>query len=141
MDTTKKMTLWDQISIGNPEIDHDHKELFEIYNDLVDLIEFKKNRDNFAGILTKMTNYSLMHFKKEERYMKNLSFPKLNEHIKHHQKYIYNVAMYNAELLGINPPDPEEIITFLKNWWINHILKIDIQYEQFKKENAINSDY
>ena len=65
MDKTKKMTLWDQISIGNPEIDLDHKELFEIYNDLVDLIEFKKSRDEFAGILSKMTNYSLMHFKKK----------------------------------------------------------------------------
>ncbi len=141
METTKKMILWDKLSIGNAEIDNDHKKLLEIYNDLVDLIEFKKNYGEFSRILSEMTDYSLKHFKKEEKYMENLSYPKISEHIAFHRNYIYKVAMYNSELLGTNPPNPEEIIIFLKHWWINHILKIDILYEQFKKENALNFDY
>ena len=42
METTRKVVFWDRLSIGNPDIDKDHKKLLEIYNDLVDLIELKK---------------------------------------------------------------------------------------------------
>jgi hemerythrin-like metal-binding protein len=66
---TEKMISWEKLSIDNPEIDNEHKRLFEIYNDLVDLIEYKKSREDFAKILSMMTDYSLMHFKKEEKYM------------------------------------------------------------------------
>jgi hemerythrin-like metal-binding protein len=141
METTKKVILWDRLSIGNPEIDNEHKKLLEIYNDLVDLIEFRKSREKFAEILSKMTDYSLIHFKKEERYMECLSYPKIKEHKDFHRNYIYRVAMYNIDLLGINPPNPEEIIKFLKEWWIYHILEIDVQYEDFKKENALDVKY
>jgi len=141
METIKKMIFWDRLSIGNPEIDNDHKRLLEIYNDLVDLIEFKKSREEFARILSKMTDYSLIHFKKEERYMEYLSYPKIKEHKNFHRNYIYKVAMYNVDLLNINPPNPEEIIKFLNEWWVYHILKIDFQYENFKKENALDVNY
>jgi hemerythrin len=46
--------------------------------------------------------------------------------------------MYNINLLGANPPEPREIIKFLKTWWINHILKSDADYENYK--NKIKSD-
>lgn len=141
MDTTKKIILWDRLSIGNPEIDNDHKKLLEVYNDLVDLIEFKKTREEFAIILSKMTDYSLEHFKKEENYMEYLSYPKIKEHKKSHRNYIYKVAMYNHDLLGTNPPDPEEIIIFLKDWWLYHILKNDFQYENFRIEKGLNIQY
>jgi len=141
METTRKVILWDRLSIGNPEIDNDHKMLLEIYNDLVDLIEFKKSREEFAKILTKMTDYSLGHFKKEEKYMEYISYPKLKEHRDFHRNYIYKVSMFNVDLLGTNPPNPEEIIDFLKKWWINHILKFDLQFETFKKENELDVKY
>ena len=141
METTRKVVFWDRLSIGNPDIDKDHKKLLEIYNDLVDLIELKKSREEFAKILTRMTDYSLEHFKKEEKYMEYLSYPKFKEHKDFHKSYIYSVAMYNVDLLGANPPDPEQIIGFLKKWWIHHILQVDLQYETFKKENELDVKY
>ena len=141
METREKMVLSDKLPIDNPEIDNEHKKLFEIYNELVDLIELKKSREDFARILTMMTDYSLKHFKKEEKYMSLLSYPKINEHIAYHRNYIYTVAMYNIDLLSENPPNPVEIIKFLKDWWLNHIIKVDSMYENFKKENALNIKY
>jgi hemerythrin-like metal-binding protein len=138
---TEKMISWEKLSIDNPEIDNEHKRLFEIYNDLVDLIEYKKSREDFAKILSMMTDYSLMHFKKEEKYMELLSYPKIREHRVYHRNYIYKVAMYNVDLLSENPPEPKKILKFLKDWWLNHILKIDSLYESFKKEHALNINY
>ena len=131
--------IWsDDLSIGNTDIDIVHKDWVNIYNDLIEYNESKGNRVAFAMILTKMTEYSLMHFKKEEEYMQKMSYPELAEHKRLHKDYIYKVAMYNADLLGINPPEIKEIINFIYIWQADHILKIDKKYEDYKKE--IHSD-
>ena len=46
--------------------------------------------------------------------------------------------MYNVAISGANPPDPKEIIDFLDKWLVNHILKIDKEYEDYK--HSIKSD-
>jgi hemerythrin len=138
MENLKKGIWSNKLSIGNTDIDNEHIKLLGILDDLSELIEYKKDRQEFAEILTKMTNYSLNHFKNEEEYMRNLSYPKLAEHKNHHRDYVYKVAMDNVNLLSINPPDPKEIIEFLEKWWINHILSHDISYERYK--NEIQSD-
>ena len=49
--------------------------------------------------------------------------------------------MYNHNLSRINPPSPNEIIDFLEEWWINHILDKDLDYENYKKEIGSNAIY
>nr|WP_319511785.1 bacteriohemerythrin [uncultured Draconibacterium sp.] len=129
-----KFEWTDILSVGNPEVDKDHKELLDIYNQLVDFIDTGGKREEFAEILSKMTDYCLCHFKKEEEYMKQLAYPELEKHVNYHRQYIYKVSMYNVDFLGDNPPAPEEIIRFLEKWWRHHILKVDVQYEAYKKE-------
>jgi len=141
MNTMNKMNWTSELSIGNRNIDKDHKKLIEVYNDLIDLITLRKSREEFAVILSKMTDYSLKHFKKEEAYMEEFNYPKLTEHRKHHYDYSYKVAMYNVDLLGIHPPDPQEIIEFLEKWWTNHILNVDIHYENHKKNIGSDASY
>lgn len=88
-----------------------------------------------------MTDYSLKHFKKEEAYMQELNYHKLTKHKMYHRDYIYKVAMYNVDLLSVNPPDPKEIVEFLAEWWTNHIMKIDMDFENYKKETGKDANY
>ncbi len=138
MNDLEKIVWTNELSLNNEDVDREHKKLIEICNDLIDLYELNHNRDEFARILTKMTDYGLIHFRREEKYMQKFSYPKLTEHKQYHRSYIYKVAMYNVDLLRANPPEPIEIIKFLKKWWINHILKNDSDYENYK--NKIQSD-
>jgi hemerythrin-like metal-binding protein len=124
----------EKFSVGNENVDNDHKKLLEIHNDLVDLVSKSCSSDEFARILSEMTDYVLHHFKKEEAYMKAFNYPDYDAHRKHHDEYSYQVAMFNYQLTGPNPPDPHEIISFIKEWWTNHIAKSDIKYEQYKTE-------
>jgi len=99
MDNLKKRIWTSKLSIGNEDADNEHKKLLGIFDDLVEFIENKKdNREEFAEILSKMTDYSRNHFKNEEEYMKKMSYPKLAEHKNYHRDYIYKVAMYNVNL-------------------------------------------
>lgn len=137
----KKIIWKNELSIGNVDIDNDHKTLLEVYSDLVDLIELKGSREEFAEILSKMTDYTLKHFKKEEAYMQAFAYPKLKEHKKCHDDYKYKVAMYNIDLLSSNPPEPKEIIKFLEKWWVNHVLINDVDYENYKKKILSDAEY
>ena len=73
--------------------------------------------------------------------MQELSYPKLTEHKQNHKDYSYKVAMYNVDLMGINPPEPREIIQFLEKWWTNHIMNSDLDYENYKKKIQSNAKY
>jgi hemerythrin len=134
----KKIIWSNDFSIGNPDIDIVHKDWINICNDLVECNESKGNREAFAMILTKMTQYSLMHFKREEKYMQKLNYPELSDHKRLHKDYCYKVAMYNIDLFGVNPPSINEVISFIANWLIDHIVKKDKKFEDYKKE--IHSD-
>jgi len=116
LENLEKLIWTAEFSIGNTNIDTVHKSLVDIYNDLIEYTESKRNRIEFAMILSKMTDYSLVHFKKEEEYMQKMSYPELAEHRRFHKGYICKVAMYNADLLGINPPEIKEVINFIGNF-------------------------
>jgi hemerythrin-like metal-binding protein len=135
--------IWNtSYSIGNTTIDNEHMQMLQVYNELIDLIKNnEKDRRTFASILSKLTDFSLYHFKNEEKYMLNMKYPDIEEHKELHKEYIYQVALFNTELLGPNPPKPTEIINFVKNWLDNHIFKEDIKYVNFNKENNLNAKY
>lgn len=137
----EKIMWTDDLSIGNDNIDEDHHRLINIYNDLIDLVKFKKGNKEFARVLTEMTDYSLKHFKKEEKYFISFNYPNVVDHKNQHKEYIYKVAMYNIHMLDANPPDPNEIIDFLGNWWTKHIKVTDFEYEQFRIQNGFTSSY
>jgi hemerythrin-like metal-binding protein len=124
-----------EFEIGNEIIDNDHKHLFTIYNSLANSISENKGNAHFAEILSAMTDYSLIHFSKEEEYMKLIGYPGINVHKGYHKKYIHKVAMFNSNFLSNNPPSPNEVVTFLKEWWTDHILLKDSHYENFKKKS------
>lgn len=134
MEKLTKIEWSDSLSIGNKSVDEDHKELIHIYNDLVDLILFEKDNSEFARVLSRMTDYSLKHFRKEESYMQRFGYPHIDSHKASHREYIYNVAMYNFDLLGTTPPEPRKIAKFLGKWWTSHIQKLDLDYEKYHKE-------
>ncbi|HNX54051.1 MAG TPA: hemerythrin family protein [Prolixibacteraceae bacterium] len=129
------------LSIGNNDIDDDHTKLIEIINDLNDLIQTRGTREDFARILSLMTDYSLTHFRQEELYMQEFDYPKFNVHKKSHLEYIYKVSNYNLDLAKKNPPEPQEIVDFLRTWWQNHILMLDAAYEKYRKQANIEATY
>lgn len=140
MNTHDRLVWTEEMSIGNNKIDEDHQKLMNIYNDLLDLTNKGFDSNEFSRILSDMTDYTMYHFKKEEAYMTSFSYPDFQNHRNEHVQMIYKVAMYNYELHN-DGVDPDEILEFLKNWWLNHIKVHDEAYERFKTENQIITDY
>lgn len=141
MSLLEKIQWSDGLSIGNASVDKDHQKLLKIYNDLVDLITNQRPQEEFAKILSEMTDYSLLHFKKEEEYLKSFEYPKFYEHKLLHMDYIYKVSMFNVELSRFRTTDPKEVILFLEQWWMNHIMEKDKEYEEYRQSIHSSARY
>jgi hemerythrin len=133
MESGNTLRWTDALSIGNPHMDKEHVRIIELYNKLADGINKGLDRRQIAEILSGMFDYSLFHFKHEELYMKLIEYPELDAHKEQHKAYILHVSQLNANFFSPDSLEPEAILTFLGNWWRNHIQKTDIQYEVYKQ--------
>lgn len=137
----EKQPWKEDFSIGNENVDRDHKEILKIAHSLINLIENGKDNNQFAIILTKMHEYAFRHFQKEENYLRSMEYPNLEAHQKLHRDYIYRISKYNMDLISDNPPNPKEVFDYVVDWWENHIQQTDKNYEEYKKVNNLTAEY
>ena len=69
-------------------------------------------------------NYGEYHFQTEETFFSRFDYPEKNLHLSLHQAYKKNL---NSLLLkeGDSHLRSRELLTFLEDWWIEHITGID----------------
>ena len=129
-----QITWDDSYSVNNDAIDAQHKQWIAIYNrldqtmlsgSLADLAQVREE------ILQAMMEYASYHFRQEEEYMKEIGYPDIVAHKRIHtdfddRLYNYNRMIRNGELV-LN----SELISIIKNWLLDHILKTDMKYRDF----------
>ncbi len=121
---------WKEIySVGNKDLDEDHKQIFE-YISLLESNLYKRNSAIFDEILDKLSKYFLDHFTREEKYMSEMKFDNISEHILEHQyftDYVKKMKEKSKDFVLLS-----NTIDFIKDWIIAHILGSDKEYEKFK---------
>lgn len=138
MENFKKIAWGPEFNLGNRKFDDEHQSLFKIYNELVEIIQQGKTRHEIAQVLTELADHSLNHFHAEELYMEKLGYPKMDEHKKLHKEFIYQVSMFNSNLLSDHSPKPEEIAHFLHSWLFEHIQQHDTEYEVYQRNHPLS---
>lgn len=127
--------IWDEsYSVGNAAIDEQHKQWIAIYNRLDQSMLTGSSKDYTAiraEILQAMQEYASYHFREEEQYMRELGYPDIVAHKRLHtdfedQLYNYGRMIRNGELV-LNT----ELISMIKNWLLNHIVREDQKYRVF----------
>lgn len=129
MSKCKPIAWSEALTVNEGRIDNQHKEIFEIINSFVFENKSHSGTARLAELLSKLTDYSLVHFKEEEHYMKINKFPLLAEHRLSHKHYIKKVALFNLNYSNMQPTNAEEVCDFLIKWWTNHILEKDFKYK------------
>lgn len=121
----------DEFRTGIENIDNEHKRLFEIadraYNVLVD--EFIPDKyDYIVEIVNELKDYAASHFNHEEAYMARIGYKKLLSHKVEHTDFIEKISEYDLEVMDENQKEVIfELLEFLNNWLIHHILDNDMQ--------------
>jgi methyl-accepting chemotaxis protein len=120
------------------EIDYQHYKIVNYVNDLYRQHLEKASPTKMLDTLKELANITTIHFANEEKYMKQYSFPKFNEHYDKHKKILEQVGDFIGMLENGTAHIDEGFIDFLNEWLKDHILKEDMQYAPFLKSKGIN---
>jgi hemerythrin-like metal-binding protein len=98
--TTQPYVTWkDTFSVGNEEIDSQHKGMFGLLNNLHELVQEGRSGKRIVEIIEEVRQYAKRHFTCEEALMTVCGYPQLNEHKKAHEEFVSRIDQIskNAE--------------------------------------------
>ena len=120
----------DEFLTGIQSVDMEHAKLFEIANRAYETLmdEFISDKyDNIVNILSELKEYAASHFKHEEAYMESIHYKRLFTQKIEHAAFTEKLAEYDLNQLDENQRDAiVELLEFLNDWLVHHILENDI---------------
>ena len=134
----QKIVWSDDFSVGIRSIDEQHKKLIDIINKLIAAPNLSVCSETVSDVLSEMLRYTKEHLEFEEQLLKEHGYPDLEHHISNHLMYLENIGHFALKVMNGNQDVPEELLKYLQDWLINHILHDDMEYSQFLKDKSIN---
>jgi methyl-accepting chemotaxis protein/hemerythrin len=134
----KKAVEWtSDYSVSVELMDQEHIRLFDLINELNDAMIDGQSSAKIESILDALIDYTEYHFGDEEKLMKKINYPGLDEQIKAHRIFVDKMKEFKQEMQSGEILLSVKIINFLKDWLILHILNIDKKYSTYMNENGI----
>lgn len=131
----------DEFRTQIPLVDKEHETLFKLVRQTYDLVhdEFCVDKfDNIVAILEELRNYTIKHFADEERYMKSINYDGLAEQVAAHTAFVEQLNNLDLDEIDHDQEGAlDDLIKFLLNWLVQHILKVDKKMP-YIEEAALN---
>lgn len=121
----------DQLYIGNPKIDDEHKQLIRIANSLLRAMKEGRSKNDFAKILHDLREYTVFHFTNEEEFMRSVGYPDLNRHVDQHNQLKKKVKDFQYAIFHGEEVVHEQVRDLLKEWLVGHILECDLKIKAY----------
>lgn len=127
---------WDsRLETGIEEIDKQHQELFNRIDQLELAIYKGKAAAELIKLMEYLESYILEHFELEEKLMLDNFFPDYAAHVHYHNEFrkICTDLLNNFKKKGGDSYLAIDIDKLMRNWWEKHILKMDMAYIPYLK--------
>ena len=119
----------DKYSVGCEKIDEQHKRLFDLINKLYQAFVEANAKKVITQIIEEMAKYAIYHFSTEEELFDKYDYYDKEKHKSEHELFIDKVIEFAQKLKNEELTVTYEVMLFLKDWLINHILKSDMRYK------------
>ncbi|MCB2197863.1 bacteriohemerythrin [bacterium] len=120
---------WEEkYSTGIPSMDSQHQKLVQLINALHTAMIEGRGNDVMIPVLDRLVTYTTVHFNAEESLMKLHHFPDLDAHMMEHEKLKQQVSDFQTKVTSGQTSVSVQVLQFLKEWLLDHILKADKQY-------------
>ena len=131
------MTWTKDMSVGVKKFDEEHMALIKIINMLNTAITSKDPKSRLDEILANLASYTVTHFDHEEELMEKYGYPGYQEHKKQHSELTSQVNDYIARLKEGKASFSIELMSFLRDWLVNHINGSDKMYWEFFRSKGV----
>ena len=131
-----KLKWSDKYLLGIRKFDAHHEHLFDLMNTSYDLMNNAAPDAKLENILDELFDYAAYHFNAEEAWMREHSYPKIDEHIAEHDGFRKRFAALQKDFRSQKTTPKIRLFLFLLDWLANHILSTDFQYAHFIAETT-----
>lgn len=108
-------------------IDTQHKELFNIINDLLDAAKRGEAKNKIMKVVDFLEDYVREHFSMEETLMTEKAYPHIAAHKKQHEEFKKSVSDFKSKVMeeGVTLSITISITHVLVEWLTKHIRQVD----------------
>jgi hemerythrin len=128
-----------RIAVGIPQIDDEHKELFQRINRLLDAMQASQAKPVVAPLLGFLKAYVDVHFGGERALMHAHRYPEAPEHVAQHAFFTTELSRLAAEYdqQGVTSSLTIRLNKLLCDWLRDHISTTDRRFGQFLIERDL----
>lgn len=126
-----------EFDVGVAEVNRQHQRLIFIANELHRLSQRDDEEHGVIRVIGALANYTRTHFRYEELLLERHGYDDLVEHKRKHEKLIADVLHF-GERVNRGEPVVNELLEFVKNWLINHIMKSDMAYRDHLNSRGVH---
>ncbi len=111
--------------VGVKLVDQQHRRLVGLVEELYEAMKAGKGSEGARRVLKGLVDYTRTHFRTEEEFMKNHSYPGLLAHKREHDDLARQAEELLSQVERGKLTVPLETGKFLKEWLATHIMETD----------------
>lgn len=124
----------DKFSVGNSTMDSHHMKIFDILNIIHDAAREGRGEQVIEAQLNELASYTKYHFDEEDKLMVQTGYPQLEAQRQAHKAFLAKIDEYRDEVAKGNALFVVgSVAVTVKDWLKQHILTMDMQYEDYLK--------
>jgi hemerythrin-like metal-binding protein len=127
----------DEYNLGIVSIDLQHKKLIGIINTLAKNISQGLSPGDINSAIVRMEQYVRDHFLFEEKYFEMFQYEETDEHVAEHYVFLEKTEEFRKRAVIEDPNLSIEMLGYLEEWFIHHVLIVDRKYVEVFKRNGI----
>lgn len=132
-----KLVWDDKYSVGVQIIDNQHKEMFKTINELIETLEGMPTKEQVDKIIESLIAYKKFHFATEEKYFAEFGYEGSADHMAKHQEFSKKLETLIAESKGDSVDLAFNLVDFLEDWLIDHLMVTDQKYVECFKSHGL----
>jgi len=129
----------EDLTTGSDAIDHDHRKLIELVNDLHTATQQGQGRAVVGKVLDDLISYAKDHFRQEELHMEKILYPEIDAHKRQHSEIMAKVLTLKVQYEGGKVTVAAKVSALLREWLSIHIMHFDKAFAGFMSKNSAKS--
>lgn len=117
-----------EYSVNDKTLDGHHQQLCNIVNSVYENVMSSQELDSVLTKVDELSEYTNIHFKEEERHMREMNFSGIDDHISKHKEFSHTLTTLQENYHNNDLEVARDLIIVLGNWLLNHVLKEDRKY-------------
>jgi hemerythrin-like metal-binding protein len=132
---------WDEsLDVGIESMNQQHHILIDLMDDVYTKNCANVSKTELLATIQTMSDYTVKHFRDEERFMMSLGFPGLEAHRRLHANLLNDLNLFIEKFKNSDHNTiGDEFSIFLKFWLSTHIRGIDTRYGVFAAQQKLAS--